>query len=53
MGEFLPRCLVVLTTVNQTWESCASQGIVRGVPWAALLLEPCGVIALAISDAYY
>lgn len=53
MGEFLPRCLVALTTVNQTWESCASQGIVWGVPWAALLPEPGGVIALAISDAYY
>jgi hypothetical protein len=28
-------------------------GIVWGVPWAALLIEPGGVIALAISDAYY
>ena len=41
MGEF-PRCLVTPSTVGQPPESCASQGIVSGVPSAALLLEPGG-----------
>ena len=43
----------VPTGVNQTWQSCAAEGIVWGVPKADLPLEPGGEMTLRPGDEYY
>ena len=43
----------VPTGVNQTWQSCAAEGMVWGVPKADLPLEPGGEMTLRRGDKYY
>ena len=43
----------VPTGVNQTWDCCADEGMVWGVPRAALPMEPGDEITLAVGDEYY
>ena len=39
--------------VNQTWDCCSSEGMVWGVPRAALPMQPGDEITLSVGDAYY
>jgi hypothetical protein len=41
------------TTVNQTWNTLCSEGVVWGVVGQALPLEPGDTITLVVGDAYY